>query len=116
MIDAINTDTATTCPKLAYRIEKIGVEAPRGANTEYLDDHALETARKCACGSYQESLIEGEARWSGADLRGKASRYGGRYAASREALLRRFRDAGLDFVIRRGNAHEGPLLVIVWRR
>lgn len=50
-------------------------------------DIALSHARGC----YQVRVVYGDARWSGADLRGKARRYAARYYASRVALLRRLR-------------------------
>lgn len=40
-------------------------------------------------GRYQFALVEGRARWSGSDLRGRAREYAGRYARSRRALLAR---------------------------
>lgn len=48
-------------------------------------DIALSHARGC----YQVAIVYGDARWSGADLRGKAKRYGAHYHASRYNLLRR---------------------------
>lgn len=60
----------------------------------------LDRARALARGSYQRSLLDGYARWSGADLRGAAKRWSGRYAASRSGLLSRLRKAGLDVAVR----------------
>ena len=65
------------------------------AETYYLDHDALIMARAVARGAYQESLVEGRARWSGADLQGKASKYSGRYKASRDALASKLYGAGL---------------------
>lgn len=42
-----------------------------------------------ARGSYQRALVEGREALSGSTLRGRAARYRGRYAASRDALLGR---------------------------
>ncbi len=57
----------------------------------------------CARGSYQREVASGAAALSGADLRGKASRYAGRYAASREALLFRIgEDDAFEVVARHG--------------
>lgn len=50
-----------------------------------------EVYRRVARGTYQRALLSGDARWSGADLQGKARRYGGRYKASRDAVLARLR-------------------------
>jgi len=38
-------------------------------------------------GSYGRALAAGEARWSGADLRGKAREWGARYAQRRAAIM-----------------------------
>ena len=38
-------------------------------------------------GAYQRDVLTGRARWSGADLRGRARQYGGRYAEARRAAL-----------------------------
>jgi len=60
----------------------------------------LEKALGLCRGRYQRALVQGEQNWSGSDLRGKASKYGGRYAASRAALLERLVDAGIAFLER----------------
>lgn len=52
----------------------------------------IETVTTCPRGRYQAALINGCA-WSGADLRGKARRYSGRYEVSRWSLLRRINRA-----------------------
>lgn len=44
---------------------------------------------QAAKGDYQRTLATGFARWSGADLAGKAAKYAGHYAQSREAYLAR---------------------------
>lgn len=49
----------------------------------------VDAVLSCARGCYQQALLEGRARRSGADLRGRASRYGARYAYSRRALRAR---------------------------
>lgn len=46
-----------------------------------------------ARGSYQRDLLTGYQRWSGSDIKGK---WGGRYRASRHALLARIVNAGFD--------------------
>jgi hypothetical protein len=45
-------------------------------------------------------LIDGVQNWSGSDLKGKARKYGGRYARSRAALLERLEVAGVAFLER----------------
>lgn len=47
----------------------------------------------CAKGSYQGSLLAGEQRWSGSDLRGKARQWSGSYHRSRLSLLGKIRKA-----------------------
>lgn len=49
-----------------------------------------------ARGSYQRAIATGRARWSGADLRGKAARrWGAHYKHSRRTLLHRALRAGV---------------------
>lgn len=43
---------------------------------------------------YQKRLLTGYQEWSGADLSGKARRYGARYQQSRMSLVRRLKAAG----------------------
>jgi hypothetical protein len=66
-----------------------------GRWTEILSAEALETALSLARGEYQRALVLGYESLSGSTLRGKASRYGARYAESRRNLLRRLEEAGL---------------------
>lgn len=60
-----------------------------------LDREVLNKAVELARGSYQIDLLYGNEAMSGATLRGKARRYGGRYAESRRNLMARIRAAGL---------------------
>jgi len=46
----------------------------------------------CAKGSYQRDLLAGRENWSGSSLAGKAAKYAGHYARSRENLVERIRD------------------------
>lgn len=62
----------------------------RAGEEEEVDWDALHAL---AHGAYQASLLDG-ASWTGAELRGKAAKYSGRYAHSRAMLLRRIRAAG----------------------
>lgn len=54
-------------------------------------DAGLERVRNALAqavrGDYQRTLATGFARWSGADLAGKAAKYSAHYAQSREAYL-----------------------------
>jgi hypothetical protein len=65
-----------------------------------------------ARGCYQRALILGQARWSGADLRGRARQFCDRYADSRRNLIRRIQRAGIPASIRPINSHGKLDLVI----
>jgi hypothetical protein len=65
-----------------------------GDNTVWTSPQLRERALLLARGNYQADLINGHCRWSGADLRGRASAFGARYARSRRNLIQRLRDAG----------------------
>lgn len=70
-----------------------------------------EAIRPLARGSYQAGLLNDRCRWSGADLKGKASRYGARYAESRAGLLARLRKAG--YVVTRATGARGRVVMVV---
>ena len=72
------------------------------SETIYIEHDALIIASQCARGRYQHSLVAGSARWSGADLRGKASKYAGHYSRSRDSLVHKMRAAGLTMVFVKG--------------
>jgi len=57
--------------------------------TVTLDTDARDAALKVCRGTYQRALILGTENLSSSTLKGKARRYGGRYARSRAALLAR---------------------------
>lgn len=80
-----------------------------------LDPIAPSAARAVALslcrGSYQEQIVTGRARLSGADLRGKAGRYGAKYARSRATIIGRMRAAGIP-VSERKAAHGRRVLTI----
>lgn len=64
-----------------------------GAKVIYCTNDLVEKlATECARGSYQRSLVEGYARWSGSDIQ---NRWGSRYHQSREALALRLVARGL---------------------
>jgi len=48
--------------------------------------------KQAARGKYQRMLIEGRARWSGADLTGKALDYACKYETSRNNLVKRINE------------------------
>lgn len=65
----------------------------RGKKMLYCTNDLVEKlAIECARGSYQRSLVEGCARWSGSDIENK---WGARYHKSREALAQRLVARGL---------------------
>ena len=73
-----------------------------------------ETVYAAARGCYQRELLRGTEGWSGSTLRGKAARYGGRYAASRRGLLNRIADVA-DTVMVPGRAGRCGRVVILPR-
>ncbi|MFM1756870.1 MAG: hypothetical protein RL621_1852 [Bacteroidota bacterium] len=55
-------------------------------------------------GSYQTDIITGYQRVSGSDLKGKASRWKGAYARSKENLFKTFKEAGIcAYIVREKN-------------
>lgn len=66
---------------------------------------------------YQRDCVWGNFRWSGADLKGNASKWGASYDRSRFAALAALRkaaaEAGLTFYFREGSAQNGPGRVII---
>lgn len=72
-------------------------------------------ALSLARGSYQRGLIYGSEAWSGASLKGRAANYGGRYHASRCALLTRLRAAGLSTVRYSDRLAHNRIRVLVWQ-
>jgi hypothetical protein len=64
-----------------------------------------------AMGSYQDAILDGTARISGADLKGKARKYGAHYKRSREAVVQRLMRAGIPTCVTRG---PRGLLTLEW--
>lgn len=79
-------------------------------------EREIEKALKLCRGHYQRAIILGDARISGGDLQGKARKYGGRYAASREALFSRLRLNGVKFAEALEYPHRKRVLVFGERR
>lgn len=48
---------------------------------------------RVARGRYQRAILTGQARISGADLKGRARKWGAHYRRSRESAIRRFNEA-----------------------
>lgn len=86
--------------------------APKGTNTLILSTTPW-LVHEFACGDYQRALLRGEARWSGADLKGKAAKWGLQYERSRAHLVARLQRAGYRVEFRRGTGHEGPLMCVI---
>jgi hypothetical protein len=57
---------------------------------------------KLARGCYQEAILNGTARLSGADLKGKARYWGSHYSRSRKAVLSRLKKHGIPAIVTRG--------------
>lgn len=75
------------------------------------EESEIEKALKLCRGHYQRAIILGDARLSGGDLQGKAKKYGGRYAASRDNLLSRLRVNGVQFAEALEYPHRKRVLV-----
>ncbi len=72
---------------------------------------AIAAALTLCRGSYQRAIVTGHARLSGADLKGKAKKYGAVYARSRKAILGRMTDARIPWHEKRGE-HGLRILVV----
>jgi len=83
------------------------------ATTTMTQSAAMRRALTLARGTYQRDILLGRARVSGADLQGKAARWGARYYESRWTVLGRVWDAGLPMVIARWPRAHG-LLTVEW--
>jgi hypothetical protein len=73
--------------------------------TIFENDDVSARAFRCARGSYQYALLNGNQQWSGAGLKGEARHWSVGYAESRRSLMARLRKAGvsMDFLyLRRG--------------
>lgn len=68
-------------------------------------------------GDYQRDLLRGYRRWSGADLRGEAKRWGAKYARSRYAafdlVAAEAARRGYAVALVGGTAQEGPLRLAI---
>lgn len=80
-------------------------------NLIVLDPVARNKALTMARGHYQRGLLLGQYALSGADLKGKANKYGGHYSRSRGAVLNRCRAAGIP-VSETTGSHNKRILVI----
>ena len=79
--------------------------------TIFVDADSRIIAEQCARGEYQHRLVRGAARWSGADLRGKASKYAGHYSRSRDSRVHKMRRAGLTVLLIKG-ANDRILAIV----
>lgn len=80
-------------------------------STILLDRDSEIISAQVARGTYQRSLVSGTARWSGADLRGRAGLYSARYRDSRGSLVAALRAAGLSVVWAEDKAGRQILVV-----
>lgn len=89
------TETARISREAAAAAEARGDADAETCAVEARED--AETLALALCrGWYQKQIVTGAARLSGSDLKGKARRFSGRYAASRAAILARLDAAGLS--------------------
>ena len=72
-------------------------------------------ARINARASYKLSLVAGEARWSGADLKGKARSYAARYAQARREVLALFVEEAekRGYTARLGRSGNGNSVIVL---
>jgi len=82
-------------------------------NTIYDVPETVDAAMEFARGDYQTALLCGDARWSGADLKGKARQYSGNYASSRENLITRLRESGLVVAEIRDRDRHGLKIMVI---
>ena len=66
-----------------------------GTYSDIRCERAFEKALSLCKGTYQKNLVHGVESLSGSTLTGKAKNWGGKYAQSRNSLLKRLEDANL---------------------
>lgn len=66
-------------------------------STDDQDDPNFNLAMRCARGKYQQNLLLGLESVTGSTLKGKASKWPGRYHNLRQELFQRMREAGVVF-------------------
>jgi hypothetical protein len=71
----------------------------------------LDSALKLARGSYQRAILRGEQCLSGADLRGNAKSYIGKYRKSSQNLIARCQAAGLNVFESVGRNNRRELII-----
>jgi len=76
-------------------------------NTLIVDCDPFPLAR----GTYQRSLLEGDSRWSGADLKGTAKKYASHYAKSRRNLIARLEAHGFVVEMKRGKHNRLSVVI-----
>ena len=79
--------------------------------TVYSNNEYKERAVRLARGRYQAALLTNREAWSGATLRGTAKKYSGRYAISRNNLVKRLENAGIPVEFKRGMYNKKILFV-----
>lgn len=86
--------TVTLPPELASRLQRVRI------------------------GAYQRDALTNRQRWSGADLKGKAKKWGGKYARARKSAFNKLVSAldgsGFSVAVVRGVTGGPKTLGIVW--
>ena len=80
-------------------------------NTIINDQAELEKALAVAKGYYQIGILKGHHSLSGADLKGKAKKYGAKYAVSRRHLFDAMHKAGVKFSETTGKNNKRILVI-----
>lgn len=77
-------------------------------------EQVVSAAAAALRGEYAKNVVAGVQRWSGADLKGKAARFGGQYARQRAKAAAALRAAGGEIVAaRRGGRLSTAVAVAV---
>jgi len=75
------------------------------------DEKALERALDLCKGEYQRNLVLGYESLSGSTLRGASVRWNSKYYASRDSLIKRLRDSGIQVSERRDECRRRILVI-----
>lgn len=95
-MNIITTDTTDTATPRQIAARK----AARTRRIRRAAQAARKALRRAVRGNYQERLLTGQQNWSGSDLRGRAAKWGGKYAQSRYGLCARAsRILGMEIAI-----------------
>lgn len=82
--------------------------------TTIINDPEIKERCLALCrGDFQRNLILGNQRYSLADLKGKAKRYSGKYALSRNALINRIKANG--FTVDKCKSKNGLIMLVIYK-